>query len=281
MKNQAEILSKNWVIRIIPNRLKDAHKGTFGKVLVLAGSEDLPGAAYLASSAIYRVGAGLVTLATNDIVKIIVAKMLPEATFLTVNKKIKNLNEYDAVLIGPGLDQEQEMIKVVEDLIKKIKSPKLIIDAGGLNILVKIERWWEILKTEAILTPHPGEMARLTGYSIEDIQKDRLKIAQHFANKWNKIVVLKGANTVIASPSKGIVVSPFANPLLATAGTGDILAGVIAGMVAQGLDLFDAACVGVYIHGMAGEILQDKIGNAGLLASDLLATLPLVIKKLK
>lgn len=254
---------------IIPKRPRDASKGTFGKVLVIAGSKNYPGAAYLSCAGCYRVGAGLVTLATDKEVKIIVSRKLPELTFLSFDEAFQKINDYDVLLLGPGLGK----VEFVQKILKK-DLPKTVIDAGGL-------KWGVKLKGEVVLTPHPGEMSRLTGLSIDEIQKDRINIAQKFAKKWGKVVVLKGANTVIASPAGELAVAPFANPALSTAGTGDILAGCIAGLIAQGLKLYDAACAGVYVHGRAGEMLKEKIGDTGTLASDLLPLLPAAIQHIR
>lgn len=273
-------LTREWVTNRLPKRPESANKGTFGKVLVVAGSKQYPGAAYLACSACYRVGAGLVTLATEPSVKIIVSRKLPEATFLSLNAVFDKLSEYDVLLVGPGLGQSKQTTNLVKQLLSK-KLPPAVIDGDGLNILSKKSKWREKLDSKVILTPHLGEMSRLTGLSIKKIQDDRINVAQYYAKKWNQIVVLKGANTVIAPPEGGVAVSPFVNPVLATAGTGDVLAGIIAGMLAQNIKLFDAACIGVFIHGLAGELVKKKIGNAGMLASDLLPFLPLTIKQLK
>lgn len=272
-------LTQEWVIERLPERPKDANKGTFGKVLVIAGSENYPGAAYLACAGAYRVGAGLVTLVTDSVVQNIVSKKLPEVTFIILPGKIP-FKEYNVCLIGPGLGQKKGTKKLVKNIFKE-KFPISVIDGDGLNILSKMAEWWKLLKTQAVLTPHPGEMSRLTGLSVFDIQKNRIDITQSFARKWNQVIVLKGANTLIVSPAGETLVSPFANPVLATAGTGDILSGIISGLLAQGLELFDAAGVGVYIHGLAGEMLREKLGNAGILAGDFLPLLPLAIKKLK
>ena len=157
----------------------------------------------------------------------------------------------------------------------------LVLDADALNTLADMPQWWQRLTDDAILTPHPGEMARLAGVSIDEVQSDRAGIARKVAQEWHKTVVLKGAHTVIVAPDGQSKVSPTANPGLASAGTGDVLTGVIAGLVAQGLSLFDAAACGVYLHAQAGEMVKDKLGDAGMIATDLLPALPQVIKRLK
>lgn len=275
-----ETLNEKSVSNILPKRPKDANKGTFGKVLIIAGSENFPGAAYFCCAASYRVGAGLVTLATIPEVKAIVSERLPEATFILPDEVFEKIPKYDVLLLGPGLGQKDKIIKFVRDLIKK-KLPKTVIDGDGLNILAKIENWWNTMNGDVILTPHPGEMVRLTGLEVNEIQRNRGGVAQKFAKKWNTAVVLKGANTTVAPPMGGVAISPFANPALSTAGTGDVLAGIIAGLLAQGVKPFDASCAGVYVHGMAGEILKEKVGDAGVLASDLIPLIPKVLKQLK
>lgn len=273
-------LTKEWVAKRLPERPEDANKGTFGKVLVIAGSENYPGAAYLACAACYRVGAGLVTLVTEELVKIIVSRKLPEVTFLSPVEAVKKIGDYDVLLIGPGLGQSGEVVKMMEQILTQ-ELPPTVIDGDGLNIFSKRGEWWKKSGKDVILTPHPGEMSRLTGLTVSEIQSDRINVAQYFAKKWGKVLVLKGANTIVASPAGQLAISPFANPILSTAGTGDILAGILTGLLAQGLESFDASCVGVYIHGLAGEIVSKKIGNAGMLASDLLPLLPEAMKQLK
>lgn len=297
MDQEINQLTREWVVKKLPKRPKDANKGTFGKVLVIAGSENYPGAAYLACAAAYRVGAGLVTLATIPFVQNIVSKKLPEVTFIVLPEKdgvignlaLDNLFEeiikYDVILIGPGLDRKEQTAKFVNNLLRcGFGDLNLVIDGDGLNILSEIKEWDRLLQNygnTAVLTPHPGEMSRLTGLTIDKIQSDRENTGKSFAKKWGIVIVLKGANTVIASPAREVLISPFANPALATAGTGDILSGIIAGFLAQGLKLFDAACCGVYVHAVAGELVKEKIGDAGVVASDLIPVLPQVIKSLK
>lgn len=265
----------------LPKRPGDANKGTFGKVLIIAGSQNFPGAAYLCCAAAYRTGTGLVTLATTKEVYPIIARKIPEVTFLLDIEELKRrLPEYNCLLIGPGLGISENTTKLVNEILSLQKLPKLIIDGDGLNILSRIENWWNKFNFNAILTPHPKEFSRLTKLSVEEIQTNREKLTKEYAKIWKQTIVLKGANTIIASDRKTII-SPFANPLLATAGTGDVLSGIIAGLISQGLNCFDASCVGVYIHAMAAEILKKKLGDSGMLASDLLEIIPRVIKKIK
>lgn len=269
-----------------PDRPKDANKGIFGKVLVIGGSDKYPGSVILSAKACYRIGAGLVTIASTKELLPIYVKELPEATHVELFEVFGEISKYDVVLFGPGFGTGDEQLKFTRKLISGSNiTPRrcdisFVIDADGLNNLAKIEDWWRQLGSEVVLTPHPGEMARLTGLNIKEIQSKRGKFAQEYAKKWNKIVVLKGAETVIASPNK-LEISPFSNPALATAGTGDVLAGMIAGLIAQGLSAFEAAKSGVYVHGLAGELWRNENGNAGLIASDIINSLPKAISKLK
>jgi NAD(P)H-hydrate epimerase len=237
----------------------------------------------------------LVTLATARTLQPILASKLTEVTYAPLPESepgivaaaasdvLKQwLPEYNVLLLGCGLGQNpptQEFIKSV--LFSPDNTAALVIDADGLNTLAKVPQWWQKLTRDAVLTPHPGEMSRLTGLSVEEIQSDRLGTARKAAATWQKTIVLKGAYTVVAAPDGRARVSPVANPGLASAGTGDVLAGAIAGLLAQGLSPFDAATCGVYLHGEAGEIVREQLGDAGMVATDLLPVLPLVIKRLK
>jgi hydroxyethylthiazole kinase-like uncharacterized protein yjeF len=293
----SDYVSNEGVRALLPERPPQANKGSFGRVLVVAGSINYIGAAYLACSGALRVGAGLVTLATTGRLQSILASKLTEVTYLplpesrlgllssdAVRPIFRQLNEYNVLLLGCGLGQSEPVIKVIRTiLLSKSKSPlpSLVLDADALNILAITPGWWKRLTNDAILTPHPGEMARLTKMTADEVQADRLGIAQKMAAEWHKTIVLKGAYTVVAAPSGQNQVSNIANPGLASAGTGDVLSGAIAGLVAQGLSLFDAAVCGVYLHGMAGEMVKARLGDAGMIASDLLVALPQVIKRLK
>ena len=295
-----EYLETKDVKPLLPYRSPLANKGTFGKVLVIAGSINYIGAAYLACNGAMRAGAGLTTLAVAESLVPVLAAKLTETTYLPLPEVetgivspeavdiIKGeLDSYDVLLAGPGMGQREPAVQFMQNLFFELKDKvlKVILDADALNTLAKIPHWWQNLTCDAILTPHPGEMARLTGRSAEEVQRNRLGITREMAGKWHKTVILKGAYTVIAEPgvlpSGRMAVSPFTNPGLASAGTGDVLAGVIAGLLSQGLSLFDAARLGVYLHGLTGEIVRNNLGDTGMVASDLLPPLPLTIKKMK
>ncbi|MDP7578950.1 MAG: NAD(P)H-hydrate dehydratase [SAR202 cluster bacterium] len=290
-----ELMTDQWAAALLPRRDIVAHKGTFGRTLVIAGSRNYIGAAYLASAAAARVGTGLVTLAIPESLQLAVATMGPELTYIplpeskpgvvapdAIGSIMEMIDDYDALLVGCGFGQAPDTTEFLRRLLLDDRSdsllPETIIDADGLNFLAKQIDWWERLDSPAVLTPHPGEMARLYGGSIREIQHDRIRKAIESAKIWDKVVVLKGAYTVVADPDGLTMVSPFANPGLASAGTGDVLAGAISGLVSQGLPLKNAAALGVYIHGLAGNLVMDELGNAGMIASDVLHALPKAIK---
>jgi NAD(P)H-hydrate epimerase len=276
---------------LLPTRPRDAHKGTFGKVLIVAGSTLYTGAPVLAAAAAYRSGAGLVTLATPQAIHAIMASKIDEATFLPLHDQDGVLDaaafdrvraaitNYSATLIGPGLTIAARPF--IEQLLAQgINATGLVLDADALNILAQIDQWWTRVPAPAILTPHPGEMARLTQLSLGALEADRGEIAIGCAQRWGHVIILKGAFTVIAAPDGRSLILPFANPALATAGSGDVLAGTVAAMRAQGLDAYEAAICGAYLHGAAGESAQRDIGSAGVLAGDLLTRLPQVRRAL-
>jgi len=291
-----DLLSNDFIQTLLPLRPPVSHKGTYGKVMAIVGSMNYIGAAYLACSGTIRVGAGLTTLAISRSLQPILAAKLSEVTYLplpeagegiAVKDSItlirQQLPQYDVLLLGCGIGQSQAMDNLMEILLLNphAKQPAIVLDADGLNLLSKFTDWWKRFEENAVLTPHAGEMSRLLNRPIEGVQTNRINTAQEAAVKWNKTVVLKGAYTVISSSDGRVRVSPFANAGLASAGTGDVLAGAVAGMAAQGLSLFDAAACGVYLHGLAGEIVKSELGDAGMLASDLLPVLPRAIRQLK
>ncbi len=312
-----EMATGHGVGGLLPPRPRDAHKGTFGRVVVLAGSVNYTGAAVLAAEAAYRVGAGLVTLAVPEAIQPVLAAHLREATWLLLPHDMGVLNadalevlheevgEYDALLLGPGLGRAEPVAEFVRGFFEgpeqakkgsigfvaparaegsasrlEVRSP-LVVDADGLNLLAEIERWWELLPEGTILTPHPGEMARLSGLDRQAIQADRLGVAAQKAGEWGCVVVLKGAFTVVADPGGRVVVVPFATDALATAGTGDVLAGCIAGLLAQHVPPFEAAVAGAYLHGLAGRLAAERITSRAVVAGDVLAALPAAFARLE
>lgn len=291
----AEIADPALIRALLPKRPANAHKGTFGKTLIVSGSTLYTGAPILAATAAYRAGAGLVTLATPRSIHAIMASKINEATFYPLSEQAGALNAaavdqlreligtYDVALIGPGLTLEAQSF--IAALLALKTSTPLVLDADALNCLAQIDQWWTQVKqaailTPSILTPHPGEMSRLTKLSLKAIEADRAGVAIEYAQTWGHVVVLKGAFTVIAAPDGRSIVMPFANPALAMAGSGDVLAGTIAAMVSQGLPPFEAALCGAYLHGVSGELARREVGSAGVLAGDLLRYLPQVIRQI-
>jgi NAD(P)H-hydrate epimerase len=296
---QHTIADPDTIRQLLPARPADANKGTFGKVLILGGSVNYTGAPGLASRAAYRSGAGLVTVGAPEPTVSALAGHLLEMTWLLFPHDMGVLSadaaplileetpNFTALLIGPGWGHE----KTTGDLLGRLldgKSartaahrtigfgsivaekdeeadlkplPALVIDADGLNLLAQMEEWWKRLPENTILTPHPGEMARLAATDVKDVQSRRWQIAEEKAREWNVILVLKGAHTLIAAPDGQVAVLPFKTSALATAGTGDVLAGTITGLLAQGLKPYDAALAGAYLHGLAGDQAARKVGS--------------------
>jgi ADP-dependent NAD(P)H-hydrate dehydratase / NAD(P)H-hydrate epimerase len=287
-----ELLDDPTIRRLLPPRPLDSNKGTFGKVLIAAGSVPYPGSAYLAATAAGRIGAGLVTLAVSPNMALMYAGKLSEATFHLLPPESEGpqsraesllaaLSGYAALVIGPGLGQSETtraFLMAVFAGLRQIASesrPHLVVDADGLNNLATTERWWDQLPEETVITPHPGEMARLCkGIPVSGGGLDRLDTSRAAAHDWNLTLVLKGAHTLIAEPGGSLSIAAPANPALATAGTGDVLAGTIGGLLAQGLAPYAAARAGVYLHSRAGLRVAASLGDTGVLASDLLPELP-------
>jgi hydroxyethylthiazole kinase-like uncharacterized protein yjeF len=293
-----ELLTSEWVAKQLPARPADSHKGTFGHALVIAGSRNYVGAAFLAAQAAVRAGAGLVTLATPQSVYPTAAAKLTEPIHLplpedgagridpTAAALIKDsTSRYTAVLVGCGLGWSPGTARFVRDFLlgQPSDGQPVIIDADGLNNLSEVPDWWQRLTQPVVVTPHPGEMATLTGASAGAamIQSGRVASAREWAARWGVAVVLKGAYTVVAEPGGMVRISPFANPGLASGGTGDVLSGIIVGLMAQGLDPGQAGACGVYVHGLAGEKAVQTRGNAGTIASDLVDLLPETMREIK
>lgn len=290
---QIEVADWDVVSALLPERTSASHKGTFGTAFVVAGSTSYTGAALLAGAAAYRIGAGLVTLAVPEILHTAIAGHLPEATWVLLAHEngfisqgasellLQSLERATAFLIGPGLGNHLCTRMFVEEIISSVKLP-LVIDADGLRHVSHIKGWHKKLFEVAVLTPHPGEMSVLTGLSKEEIQSKREEMAGKYAQEWGHVIVLKGAFTVIASPDGRRMVIPVATPALARAGTGDVLAGLIVGLRAQGLNAYDAAVAGAFIHAQAGLFAAAQLGTtASVLASDVLAAIPDILAELE
>ncbi len=294
---RTEMLTADLVSSILPRRPLNSNKGTFGKVMLFCGSPPYPGSAFLAGSAAARIGAGLITLAVTREMLPVYASAFHEATFVLlpdesagsfacVDELVKQLQGYRALLMGPGLGQSPYIREVILKLLEELRAmpleqrPHLIVDADGLNNLSALEQWWTLLPEHTIITPHPGEMGRLChGLKVSGGDIDRLALARDKARQWNVILLLKGACTIITDPDGRTRINWNANPALATAGTGDVLSGMIAGLLAQNVDPFDASGASVYLHVAASQFVSADIGHAGLLASDLLPQIPRAIKE--
>jgi NAD(P)H-hydrate epimerase len=316
---QTEVADEEMVAGILPERPLDSHKGTYGTALIVAGSVNYTGAAVLAGEAAYRAGTGLVTLAVPASLHSALARQLAEATWILLPHEMgviaegasdhlmKKMERASAVLIGPGLGTEETTKLFLENVIagkvaqkkstarigflhgegkmndgKNETLPPLVVDADGLNLLSRIKDWHTALPSQVILTPHLGEMSTLTGLSKDLIQEDRQAIASQYAKSWGHVVVLKGAFTVVAAPDGRTAVIPVASPALARAGTGDVLAGLIVGLRAQGVDAYEAAVAGAWIHAQAGLYAADDLGTAAsVMASDVLNSIADVISDLE
>ncbi len=282
-------------IREIARKLKrpsTAHKGTFGRIFILAGSRGMTGAANLAGMGALRSGAGLVTIGVPDAVYLIIAKRdselmirpLPSTVRGTLSLKgfseIKRFCHAQNVLaIGPGLSQHLTTQKLIRKILQAMDLP-MVIDADGLNALKGNLKILGKCGARAVLTPHPGEFLRLFGGRLDHTDPLRKKRAMEIAQRYQVTVVLKGHHTVAASPDGNVYVNPTGNPGMATAGSGDVLTGVIAALMGQNFSPFEAACMGVYIHGSAGDLAVQEVGTVSLTASDLLRFLPAAFKKI-
>jgi len=278
---------------LLPERPVRGHKGSFGKLLVIAGSLDYAGAALLVCRGAGRAGAGLVTLAVPESLQPLFAAKVVEATTMALPEDdVEEVDpepaiarildhDHDAIVIGPGLRPGLATAELVRELLEAPDDERvapIVLDAEALRSLATMDGWWGGNRRPSILTPHAGEFGRLRAGSGRDPEADgdlagddaaRVAAARDAAATWGQVVVLKGARTVIAAPDGQVAVAPFENPALASGGTGDVLAGTIGALLAQGLDPFAAARLGVYLHGLAGEQVRERLGDAGLLASDL------------
>ena len=264
----------------MPYRPKESNKGTFGKVLNVSGSDYMPGAAYLSSVAALKIGAGLTILSSSEKVLRTVSNIAPEIVLNPIENITEILNTVQVVLIGCGLSTSENAKNAFNNIVNKLdKSTPLILDADGLNILAQNHVFPERDINSTILTPHPKEASRLLKCDINDVLKNIDKSSMHISEKYNCITVLKTHKTVITTPDGKIYHNNSGCSALAKAGSGDVLAGMIAGLIAQNMDLFNASVLGVYLHGLAGELAAKDLSEYGVLASDTLKYIPFAIKK--
>lgn len=292
--NRTLLITKEMVAESLPLRRASAHKGTFGHAGIIAGSVGKTGAAALAAQAALRVGAGLVTVAApssvNDVLESklleVMTLPLPETKARTLTRSgldrlLTFMHSRTAIAVGPGLSTHPETVELVQCLMKHIDRPT-VLDADALNALAGRASLLTECKIPPIITPHPGEMARLeVGATSQSVNVDRIGTARRFSRERGVIVVLKGARTVIARPDGLLAVCPTGNPGMATAGTGDVLTGMMAGLLAQGIPAWEVACAATYLHGLAGDLAAEKLGEAGMIAGDLLAHIPYAIQATK
>lgn len=273
------------IFSYLPKRHENSHKGDFGKVLAYVGSDNMSGAAMLSVSAAFKSGVGMVTAASSETVLKNVVLNIPETMTLPIagenlgKKLISALEKNDVLLLGCGIGRSEKAKKLTEKLITSCEKP-MVIDADGINNLSENIDILYKKKAPVILTPHTVEFSRMTGLTPEHIEQNRLDEAINFSKKYNVVLVLKGASTIIASPDNGTYICAFGNSGLATAGSGDVLAGIIAGLLAQGAPPHIAAAAGVHTHSMAGMHASSNLGKRSMTASDVIAKLPEVLKKI-
>lgn len=286
------LIERSDIISRMPERQLNAHKTTAGKVAVFAGSVGMTGAATLTSISSLQIGAGLTKLGTPESLNAILEGKLTEVMTVPLAETDRQsislnardraddlLNWADILAVGPGLSTHPDTVEFVKWLLNSTSKP-IVLDADGLNALAGDLSLIENYAGPMVLTPHPGELARLTGLSIAEIENDRFEILRKYAGQLNKVIVLKGGPTVIASPDGKIFINSTGNPGMATGGSGDVLTGIIAGLLAQKLNALDAALVGVFLHGMAGDIASEELSEMGMIAGDINLFLPDAFKQL-
>ncbi|MEW6381547.1 MAG: NAD(P)H-hydrate dehydratase [bacterium] len=290
---QVELIEPGYVRQCWPHRLPDSHKGTYGHLLVLAGSSGKTGAAYLTSQAAARTGAGLVTLgipeSLNPIMEVKLTEVmtlpLPETEAKTFSARaISTLEEMlprmSALAIGPGIGVHPEALELISWIIRTAQIP-LVLDADGINVLAGQAHLLKEARQPVILTPHPKELSRLLSIELSQVLADRLTAVRRAAAEFNSYCALKGFRTLIADPEGNVLINPTGNPGMATGGTGDVLTGIIGGLLAQKLPEIQALAAGVYLHGFAGDLVREQKGECGLLAQDLIDCLPVAIERLR
>lgn len=267
-----------------PKRKKNSHKGSYGKVLMIAGSKGMSGAAYLSAKAAYAVGAGLVQIYTHEENRVILQQLLPEAIITTYDtfdsEQLEKLIQWaDLIGIGCGLGKSDTAERVMQYTLKRALVP-CVVDADGINILSKHMEWIEVTNALIVLTPHMKEMSRMLQCSVKELIEQRMERLHAFVERYKVVCVLKDARTLVAKEHRNTYLNLSGNAAMAKAGSGDVLAGVIVGILAQQCEPYTSACLGVFLHGLAGDMAQDKKGAYSVLASDLVAEISSVLKNI-
>ncbi|NLK20651.1 MAG: NAD(P)H-hydrate dehydratase [Epulopiscium sp.] len=283
------VLKNEEIKSLIPKRPPRSNKGTYGRVQVIAGSKGMTGAAALSCKGAFRIGAGVVNLAVPESINYVLEEKLTEAittplpedsgkicekSFDTIKSQLEKAT---VIAVGPGMGQTLEIVKFMEKLITNTTVP-LVVDADGINAIAKNINMLKNLRVPVVLTPHPGEMGRLTGKSIEEILSEPIEIVREFCHRWNIILVLKDARTIIGHPDGEIYINTTGNSGMAVAGSGDVLTGIISGLIAQGMNPYKAAVLGTFLHGKAGDLVANELGLHGMLAGDICNCIPKAIK---
>ena len=278
------LLEHEDAVNAFPPRPRSGHKGTFGSVLVIAGSLGFSGAAYLTTNSALRSGCGMVytafpegvtNLLESQLIEAIKIQVSGEKNFLSHNAwedLEPHIQKASAIALGPGLGTDQETARLVDEIV--CQSSPMVIDADALNCLAEKIQYLIERNAPTILTPHPGEMSRLLGISIQEVQNDRIESARRLARESSAIVILKGAQSIVATPEGQVFINPTGNSGMAKGGSGDVLTGLLAGFLAQGCSALDAACAGVYLHGLAGDLAREALGERAMIARDILDYLP-------
>lgn len=267
-----------------PKRKKNSHKGSYGKVLMIAGSKGMSGAAYLSAKAAYAVGAGLVQIYTHEENRVILQQLLPEAIITTYDtfdsEQLEKLIQWaDLIGIGCGLGKSDTAERVMQYTLKRALVP-CVVDADGINILSKHMEWIEVTNALIVLTPHMKEMSRMLQCSVKELIEQRMERLHAFVERYKVVCVLKDARTLVAKEHRNTYLNLSGNAAMAKAGSGDVLAGVIVGILAQQCEPYTSACLGVFLHGLAGDMARDKKGAYSVLASDLVAEISSVLKNI-
>ncbi len=289
---QTNLITRADVMPMLKTRERDTHKGTYGKANLIAGSFGMTGAAILAARACLRSGAGLLKLYIPESLNTIITTSIPEVVTVPLTEMRKGviaINQLDRIVedakkatvtaVGPGCGDTSELLELIRRLLRDLEIP-IILDADGLNALSRDIDLLNRKKSTVIITPHPGEMSRLTGLGIKEINEEPMRVAKEFAKEFDVICILKGSRTVIATPSGELFINASGNPGMATAGSGDVLTGILTSLIAQGIQPIEASMLAVYLHGVSGDLMAEKRGEYSLIASDIVEGLTTTMREM-